>query len=187
MEINELLESHGKKLYNFCLRFTNSKEEADDLYQDTFLTAMEHIEQIDKEENPGSYLVGIALRIQKNNWRKVARRQRIAPTKEWEEDKDTEERYMEYSVEDKILQKELISQVRMTIEKLPQKYQIILYLAFTMELSGKEMANVLHLPEGTVKSRLHKAKKLFQKSWEADSNEQRQTHRTIIANGSTGK
>lgn len=63
---------------------TRSREEANDLYQDTFLKLMELGEELDDERNPKSYLLSIAVHIWKNRRRKYAWRQRItAPWFPW--------------------------------------------------------------------------------------------------------
>ena len=54
---------YGKEVFSFCRQIAVSHEEAEDLYQDTFLKAMELSEKIKYEENPKSYLMGIALNL----------------------------------------------------------------------------------------------------------------------------
>ena len=66
MTIKELeicIEKYGKDIYSFCRQLTMSLQEADDLYQDTFLKAMELIPKIDNDQNPKSYLLSIAVHI----------------------------------------------------------------------------------------------------------------------------
>lgn len=76
MEIEELcalIEEHGKAIYNFCLKLTGNPADADDLYQETFLKAMEVRHKMDKNRNPKSLLISIALGIRRNARRKFAR------------------------------------------------------------------------------------------------------------------
>ena len=68
--------------------------------------------------------------------------------------------------EERLLQKEQNALVRSSIQELSQKYQILLYLYYTSELSTREIAACLKLPEGTVKSRLHKARILLKEKLE---------------------
>ncbi|WP_275443051.1 RNA polymerase sigma factor [Petralouisia muris] len=77
-----------KNVYAFCSQFTQNKQEAEELYQNTFLKAVELKEIMDWEGNPGSYLVSIVLRIWKNRKRKYAWRNRIAGMEELIEEKD---------------------------------------------------------------------------------------------------
>ena len=69
-ELESCIEAYGKDIYTFCLHLAGNKELADDLYQDTFLTALEGMERIDKEANTKSYLLSISIRIWKNTKRK---------------------------------------------------------------------------------------------------------------------
>ena len=48
-ELEQCIEEYGKEIYSFCLHLTGVREWADELYQDTFLTAMEHITQLHNE------------------------------------------------------------------------------------------------------------------------------------------
>ena len=72
----------------------------------------------------------------------------------------------EISAEDVVLQKELEQQVRKAVGELAEKYRIPVYLYYTLQLSVEEIANVLEIPQGTVKSRLHKARALLRQELE---------------------
>ena len=73
---NGLLENcirdHGQEIYSFCKFLTQNQEEAEDLYQDTFLLATEKRNEIDFAGNPKSYLLSVAIRLWKNKKRKWA-------------------------------------------------------------------------------------------------------------------
>ena len=66
-ELENCIWEHGKEIYSFCLSLTLNSQEADDLYQDTFLKAMELLHQINYRHNPKSYLLSVALKLWKNN------------------------------------------------------------------------------------------------------------------------
>lgn len=82
------------------MHLTCNVQEADDLYQDTFLKAMEVNDELDFEDNPKSYLLSITLRIWRNRKRKFAWRRRIAkvktmrirPIRSWQSREQTERR-----------------------------------------------------------------------------------------------
>ena len=57
-------------------------------------------------------------------------------------------------------------QVRRAVGNLPEKYRIPVYLYYTLQFSVEEIANVMEIPKGTVKSRLHKARALLKKELE---------------------
>lgn len=77
-ELEKCIELYGKDIYAFCRQLTYSQQEAEELYQDTFLKAMELLQKIDAGQNPKSYLLSIALRLWKNHKKKYATRKRIA-------------------------------------------------------------------------------------------------------------
>ncbi len=81
-QLEQCIQEYGKDIYAFCSQLTRNRQEAEELYQDTFLKAMELVKQIDSKKNPKSYLASIALRIWKNQRRKYAWRSRIAGTEE---------------------------------------------------------------------------------------------------------
>ena len=127
------------------------------------------MEKVDVNQNPRSFLLSIAIKLWKNKRRKYAWRQRIAGMESLEE-KDEYQNIpsnLDDSLpEERLLQKEQNALVRSSIQELSQKYQILLYLYYTSELSTREIAACLKLPEGTVKSRLHKARILLKEKLE---------------------
>ncbi len=167
-EFAELIERDGGAVYAFCRQMTGSRDEADDLYQETMLKAMECHERIDDElGNPKSFLMGIAAKTWKSRKRMYARRQRIAP-KEYVDDEGI---FWELadgapSPEEAYISRELCRLVRMEIAELKEKYRIPVYLYYSAGLSIEEIAVSLHLPKGTVKSRLHTARTLIGKRME---------------------
>lgn len=169
VELEQCIDQYGKDIYSFCRYATGSIQEGEELYQDTFLKAVELMEKVDVNQNPRSFLLSIAIKLWKNKRRKYAWRQRIAGMESLEE-KDEYQNIpsnLDDSLpEERLLQKEQNALVRSSIQELSQKYQILLYLYYTSELSTREIAACLKLPEGTVKSRLHKARILLKEKLE---------------------
>ncbi len=167
MQLLQCINEHGKSVYAFCRQLTQNKQEAEELYQDTFLKAVELKGKMDWEKNPGSYLISIALRIWKNKKRKYAWRKRIAGMEEYiEEAAGMEAARQEASTEEIFFQRELQRQVREAVAKLDDKYRIPVYLYYSQQFSTEQIGGILKLPQGTVKSRLHKARKLLRKELE---------------------
>lgn len=78
-EFNSLLDQYEEEIYSLCIRLCGNKNEADELFQDTWLNAMEQLHEIDENRNPRSYLFGKVIYLWKAKRKKYARRQRIAP------------------------------------------------------------------------------------------------------------
>ena len=174
-QLGRCIDAYGTDIYAFCSRITCNKQEADDLYQDTFLKAVELGEKIDDTNNPKSYLVSIAMRIWKNKKRKFAWRKRIAEEMALVEETVSEEDIglseTMGSPEEQILEWELKAQVRQAVERLDEKYRMPIFLYYTMEFSLEQIAEIMKLPKGTVKSRLYKARKLLKQELEVVLNE----------------
>ena len=159
-QLEQCIYEYGKDVYTFCSQITGNCQEADDLYQDTFLKATELKEGIDYNRNPRSYFISVALRIWKNRRRKFAWRKRIAGTCTLtEEAAEVNMPEQEISAEDVVLQKELEQQVRKAVGELAEKYRIPVYLYYTLQLSVEEIAKLLHKKASTVRTQLTRARK----------------------------
>jgi len=159
IEIDSLVTQYGKVVYRFCLRLAQNKYNADDLYQETFLKAVEMYNKIDKNNNPKGFLIAIAAGLWKNNRRKYERRQRIAPEEELNEEL-AYSTFCSYSAtpEEIVILKERCKEIRTAADKLNDRLRIPLYMYYTAEMSVEDIAKALRIPKGTVKSRLHKAR-----------------------------
>ncbi len=171
-ELEHCIVTYGTEIYSFCRSITFNLQEADDLFQDTFVKAMELLDDIDSKQNPKSYLLSVACKLWKNKKRKHAWRSRIADILCFSEETDLED--MEtaaFSPEQTFFEKEEASLVRQAVYRLPEKYKLPILLFYMEDLPMAQISFVLKIPVGTVKSRLHHAKKLLEKELEADFNE----------------
>ena len=171
-ELEQFIATYGTDIYSFCVYLTGNRPEAEELYQDTFLKTLELLDKIQKDGNPKSYLLSVAIRIWKNRNRKINRRNSIAPMESEEPMEPAAGGNGERSeVEDHLLKKEEIRYVQTTLRKLPEKYRIPLCLYYREELTIEDIAGCLRIPQGTVKSRLHKArekmKEHLQRVWKS--------------------
>lgn len=170
MQLEQCIEAYGTELFSFCCRLTGSRQEAEELYQDTFLKAIELRAGIDWKQNPKSYLVSIALRIWKNRKRKYAWRSRIAKIQPLLEDSEMDAQAAELSfanpTEEQWLSRERSLLVRKAVAGLSEKLQMPVYLFYTMQFSISEIAELLKIPPGTVKNRLHKARVILKEKLE---------------------
>lgn len=172
IQLEQCIHEYGKDIYALCSRLTQSTQEAEDLYQDTFLKVVELREKIDYEQNPKSYIVSITLRIWKNRKRKYAWRKRIAGMEQLtEEAAGSEDAGQGDSAEDEFLQKELKEQVIKAVDGLEDRYRVPVYLYYTLQLPVEQIGKIMKLPQGTIKSRLYKARKLLKQKLEVVLNE----------------
>lgn len=165
-EFIDLLEREGAGVYSFCRMLAGSREEAEELYQETMLLATERLKDIDSSKNPKSYLISVSIGIYKNNRKKAARRHRIAPVGELTAELISVVADQGETPEEAYLRREIQEVIRLETKNLPEHLRIPVYLYYTAQLSLEEIGKMMHIPKGTVKSRLHKARMLLKKKLE---------------------
>lgn len=166
-QLEALVREHGKAVYGFCLRLAGKEADADDLYQETFVKAVELNRELDGGRNPKAFLLSVAVGVHRNRRRKAAWRQRIAPAGEFAEEA-VAARDESASPEEALLLRERQNRLLGAAERLDERLRIPLYLHYTADLSVEEIAALLRIPQGTVKSRLHKARKRIKSLLEED-------------------
>lgn len=165
-ELEMCIAEYGKDLYSFCCYLTYSKMEADDLYQDTFVKVIE-LGKIDVSNNPKSYLLSIAVRLWKNRKRKLERRRQALVSDTMEElEQEGRLKTKKSSPEQEMIQKEQKENVQHAVSGLPDKLRIVALLYYMEDRKVTEISEILHVPQGTVKSRLHKARKILREKLE---------------------
>lgn len=165
-ELEMCIAEYGKDLYSFCCYLTYSKMEADDLYQDTFVKVIE-LGKIDVSNNPKSYLLSIAVRLWKNRKRKLERRRRALVSDTMEElEQEGKLQTKKSSPEQEMIQKEQKENVQHAVSGLPDKLRIVALLYYMEDRKVTEISEILRVPQGTVKSRLHKARKILREKLE---------------------
>lgn len=168
-EFQALIDEYGNSIYRFCKGMTYTPEDAEDLYQQTFLTAFEKRNKLDRAGNPKAYLMSITSNLWRNQKSTYARHQRIAPTVSYEE--------VEHGVSsgtndmlESTIQADEEATLRESIDKLPDKLKQVILMYYSSEMPIEDIAKALHIPKGTVKSRLHNAKEQLKEMMEREVN-----------------
>lgn len=170
--MEKLIDLYGNIVYGFCRRLAINKADTDDLYQQTFLKAVEICDRIDINNNPKGFLISLSISIWKNDIRKKARRHRIAPTMNIEEDGWSNIPVNSISTEDIALSNELKSQVNIIVSNLKDSFRIPIIMYYNSDMSIADISDALRIPQGTVKSRLHKARLIIKKELEVKGYEE---------------
>jgi RNA polymerase sigma-70 factor (ECF subfamily) len=158
--LRELVAGHFDFIWRVLRRTGFSPEDADDVTQQVFMTALAKLEEI----VPGrerTYLYGVALRVGANARRKVKRRREdpYPPGLERAALGPTPDQAAELA-ESRALADELLA-------ALPPELARVLVLAEIEQESGQAIALLEGIPEGTVASRLHRARALFRELYAA--------------------
>ncbi len=153
-EITRLVEQYGNDVYRVAFVILKSKELAEDVYQETFLRVCRSFSSYRGESSEKTWITSIAVNICRDYMRS-AWKKRVVVTDEFptqSSDSDTEE-----IIEKRSEKQALIK----AIMKLPNKYREIIHLYYYQEMDVKDIAGILKIPGGTVKSRLFKARNLL--------------------------
>src|SRR6184192_1805505 len=149
---------HLDSLYRVALRLTGNAAEADDLVQETMLKAYRAWEQYQKGTNAKGWLLTILRHAFINEYRRRTRHPEtvdldaIEPFSVFEElqDDDPQGTFFDRIVDDEVLR---------AIDELPEQFREMVVLSDVEGLSYEEIARVLEVPVGTVKSRLFRARR----------------------------
>lgn len=163
-ELEYYLNAYGNQIYSFCRYLTGKEREAEDLYQEVFLKAMELGSLSNNgisSNNPKGYFLSIAVNIWRNRKKKYALRRKTAIISSYETGEGTEDILDNEtpSPEYALLTKERESAVHKALRELPEKYRSVALLYYMEEQSTEEISKILGIPSGTVKSRLYHARK----------------------------
>lgn len=152
---------HLDSLYRVALRLTGNAAEADDLVQETMLKAYRAWDQFEKGTNAKGWLLTILRHAFINEYRRRTRHPEtvdldaIEPFSVFEDlqDDDPQGTFFDRIVDDEVLR---------AIDALPEQFRETVVLSDVEGLSYEEIARVLGVPVGTVKSRLFRARRLLQ-------------------------
>ena len=154
-----LIEEYGNLIFSICYRFTNHYFDAQDLAQETFLSAYRSLDQFD-----GTYPKAWLTRIATNkclDYQKQAAR-KTSPTEDSffltiEEKQDT--------LEEICLNDDIRNRLLLLIRKLEEPYQSIAYDYFYLEMSPKEIAEKKQKNVKTIQTQIYRTKARMKKLW----------------------
>lgn len=169
--IGEYVELYGHDLYNFALRLTLNKSEAEDLFQQTWLKVVNNIEKY-AEDNFKAWLFKICSNQFKDNYRKSKRYKKLV--KDDYADRETKDYVINSakSKEDTLVKVEHRDTKLIMLKKinnLPEKQRKPILMFYYQAMKYDEIAQMLCIPVGTVRSRINTAKKALKKQMEGEA------------------
>lgn len=147
--IEAYIEQYGRRLYGLCRYLIG--EDADDLYQETWLRAYMKLDTYKRELPFEAWITGICVNAYRDEMRKRRRRGRFeaAVTEEIEND------VSDISFDEEGFRN---AEIRDLVNRLPEKLRETVILYYYNGLDEKSTAEILKIPLGTVKSRLSQAR-----------------------------
>ncbi len=157
----QLVLAHQKTVYNLALRMTRNPEDAQDCAQEAFLKAYRSLHLFRGESGFSSWLYRLTTNVCLDFLRKRSRREEVSLTYEDEDAQSAEIPIADerFSPEAALEKKELRQALQEGLETLPPEFRQVLLLREVGGLSYEEIGRELALEEGTVKSRIFRARK----------------------------
>ena len=163
-EILEELLAHKERVFLICLGFTRNTSDAEDLAQEVYLKAYKNIHTVKDLELSKYWLFKIAKNTCLDFGRKSRPYQLSSPESEIETSESS-------TPESQMIFREKLRSLKTTIQQLPKKQKEVFILREYGELSYKEIAEVLRIKEGTVMSRLIRARQSIKIRMKGDQND----------------
>lgn len=169
----ELVHRYERELFHFLVRFLGDRAAAEDVFQETFLQVHQSAEQFDLERRLRPWLFTIAANKARDLMRQRARRPtnpleaHISGNGEEEGGRFIDLMEASVTMPDEPMQKQEVQQrVQSIVMSMPHHFREILLLSYFHQFPYKQISDMLGIPLGTVKSRLHAAVASFAERWE---------------------
>jgi RNA polymerase sigma-70 factor (ECF subfamily) len=160
----ELIEQYSQRLFNVIYRIVSNKHDADDIYQNVVFKAYKSIKNFKIKSSFFTWIYRIAVNecldtIKKSNNNNIVYIDKPIET----DDSEITTQIMDKSggPEEKYENKELRGKIIFALESIKEDFKIVIVLRDIQGLSYEEIAEILKCPEGTVKSRLNRARDML--------------------------
>lgn len=154
---------HRDALFNFALRMTSDVDDADDLVQETYLKAFRFFDKFEKGTNCKAWLFRILKNSFINDYRKSVKEPNKVDYEDvqnfYENIKSTEINSQHYEMD--AFNNLLDDDISTAITELPEDFRTVIILSDIEGFTYEEIADFVDIPVGTVRSRLHRARKMM--------------------------
>jgi RNA polymerase sigma-70 factor (ECF subfamily) len=180
---SEIVDRYKDSLVNYVTHLVRSRDRAEEIAQDAFVRLYRNASQYKAQERLGPYLFRIATNLVVTEARREKRWSLLLPRLH------ASTRQSEPSPDTNLYTTEIQRQVHTALEQLPLQYRAPLVLFELEEWSYEEIARALDIRNGTVKSRISRARDLLRRHlapwWTGGSDHERHTDRRLVASAAT--
>ena len=162
--LNREFMPHINSMYNFAFRLTMDEDDANDLVQDTYLKAFRFISSFERGTNAKAWLFRILKNSFINDYRKRSKEPSKVDYQEVETTYNSEEAAeVDHTTDLRVetVQDMIGDEVATALNSLPVDFRTVIILCDIEGFTYEEMAKILDIPIGTVRSRLHRARNLL--------------------------
>jgi len=172
----DLVSRYQRELFHFLVRFVGDRAAAEDVFQEAFLQVHQSAEQFDLQRRFRPWLFTIAANKARDMIRSQARRPTSPLQASINSNDDESGEFLDLMSsasampQDDIERRELQTSVQKTVMAMPEHLREILLLSYFHQFPYKQISEILEIPLGTVKSRLHAAVAFFADRWRVANN-----------------
>jgi len=162
-DFEEEIIPHLDAMYNFALRLTSDPNDAEDLVQDTIVKAFRFFSSYEKGTNAKAWLFRILKNSYINNYRKKSKQPNQVDYDEVSSFYETirADRTDTSDLEDRMFRELIDDDISNALEELPEDFRTVVLLCDVEGFTYEEIANMLDVPIGTIRSRLHRGRNLL--------------------------
>ena len=169
----KLVERYQRELFHFLVRFLSDRAAAEDIFQETFLQVHQSADQFDLQRRFRPWLFTIAANKARDLMRSQARRPTNPLQASINSGDDESGQFIDLMEAaepipgESLEREELQKVVQDTVNNMPEHLREIILLSYFHQFPYKEISDILQIPLGTVKSRLHAAVAHFADKWKS--------------------
>lgn len=162
-DFQEEIIPHLDAMYNFGLRLTSDPNDAEDLVQDTIVKAFRFFSSYEKGTNAKAWLFRILKNSYINKYRKESKQPSQVDYDEVSSFYETirADRTNTSDLEDRMFRELIDDDISNALEQLPEDFRTVVLLCDVEGFTYEEIANMLDVPIGTIRSRLHRGRNLL--------------------------
>lgn len=162
-DFNEEILPHLDSLYNFGLRLTSEPNDAEDLVQDTIVKAYRFFSSYEKGTNAKAWLFRILKNSYINNYRRKSKKPQEVDYDEVSMFYESirAERTESSDLEEKMFRELIDDELSNALDSIPEDFRTVVLLCDVEDFTYEEIANMLDVPIGTIRSRLHRGRNLL--------------------------
>jgi len=153
---DRIVRQHWRKVFNVAYKFVGRHDEAEDLAQDIFLKVFKSLNTFDRRANFQTWLISVSRNLCIDYYRSV-RKERQTIDRGVDPNELTPES-TETGPMAALEQRDRVALLKQALSALPEPLRTAILMRDIQEMSYQDIADQLHLPEGTVKSRINRGR-----------------------------
>lgn len=153
--INEVLCNYSDMVYKLALSQTKNRADADDVFQEVFLSFIKNTKPFQSEEHKKAWLIRVTINRCRKIFRSAWFRRTVSLKEPFSEN-------LQFDMKEK-------SDIYDAVLQLPRKYRTAIHLFYYEEMSIAQISKALSIPESTIKSHLYRARQILKHKLEGES------------------